>query len=65
MKNLDLNAYGVLELKQQEIESINGGGIGRVLWKALEFLGAVDLAYEIYDGFAEGAVEGYKAQQNK
>jgi hypothetical protein len=39
MKNLDLNAYGVTEMNNQEMENVDGGSLWSVIGVALCIIG--------------------------
>jgi hypothetical protein len=65
MKNLELNAYGVMEMDVAEMQEIDGGNWAKALWTVLTWCGIAELASEVGDAFAEGVEEGYNAQQGK
>jgi hypothetical protein len=48
MKNFDLNAYGVTEMSQQEMLSIDGGNIFKDAWNAI-----CDAAETVWDWIKE------------
>jgi len=65
MKNLDLKAYGVEEMTIHEMGTVDGGGVWKLIEKALEVAGVLDVLQSFCDGFVEGVKEGYEAQQKK
>ncbi|MDR2805460.1 MAG: hypothetical protein LBB85_07440 [Dysgonamonadaceae bacterium] len=70
MKNLNLNAYGVEVLSQQEMLDNNGGiqlggSVYRVITKLLEVIGVLEVLDAVGESFLEGVQEGYNDQQKK
>ncbi|GHT01078.1 hypothetical protein AGMMS49525_00890 [Bacteroidia bacterium] len=59
MKNLDLNVYSVQEMNLGELRTIEGGSPWSLLWRAIEWLGVADMAYEFGEGFGAGFEQGY------
>jgi hypothetical protein len=53
MKNLDLNAYGVMEMNQQEMRNANGG-IGAVVWLIIGLIVSECLDKDAPKDFEEG-----------
>ena len=53
MKNLELSAYGVDEMKEMEVKKINGGGFWVVLGVAAGVYAAILYAAE-YIGYEQG-----------
>ncbi|GHT04459.1 hypothetical protein FACS189440_19330 [Bacteroidia bacterium] len=59
MKNLDLNAYGVMEMNQQELLNENGGGISDFMCNSVKtWCAIVVVACEKTQEVAQGIIEG-------
>lgn len=61
MKNLDLNAMGVVEMGEVERRNANGGNPWALY---LAIAGAVIYVYNNWDDFTDGVKEGYNYATN-
>lgn len=53
MENLN-EKNNFLDLTNSDLETINGGGWGKVLIKIIEGAGVVDAIHDAYTGFVDG-----------
>jgi hypothetical protein len=65
MNTLDINACNVQEMDVAEMQQIEGGGLYKIIAKALEAIGVYEVLDAFCEGFTEGVQEGFNDQQNK